>query len=410
MKKNFVIYFLVATVLVSTVLIYHSHIDFVNETHERYVTLSNKLKLNIRTLLERKQEATLLLALSLSKDKMIREALEKNDHTILSLKDITDSYAAHTSFKNVWVHLIKADGTSFLKSWTDKKGENILDIRKDIVAFLKNPKVTSLSSVGKYDMTLKAMVPIYDDKKLLGVFEVITKIDSIVKGVQKDKVIPIVLVDKKYKNQLRFAFTKTFINDYYVANFGVDASLSNFTKQLNLKDILHQKRAYQIIKDKFLVIYYLNDVYNKPMGYFLLYRDIKSIDISDLKSKHINFVLIWLGIVSMLSFVFLYIINKKYTKFLQSEIDEQTQKVREINENLQKRIQDEIEINRQNEMKLYQQEKFLHIAQMFQNIAHHWRQPLSMISTSLSALELNLTLGKVNEEEIKKTIKDLFNV
>jgi len=65
-------------------------------------------------------------------------------------------------------------------------------------------------------------------------------------------------------------------------------------------------------------------------------------------------------------------------------------------------INKETEKNRKNEMKLFQQDNLLHIAEMFRNIAHHWRQPLSIITTNLSGINLKLEYKQISEEEIKK--------
>jgi signal transduction histidine kinase len=410
MRKNFIFIFLTIILLVSTTLIYYSHLNFKQNVEQRYSSLSNKLYLETKTLIEQKKEATLLLALSLAKDNRVKEAILSQDHTKLSLKEITDTYTTYTTFKNVWIHLISANGVSFMKSWTDRRGESILDIRKDVVAFLKNPRVKSLVSVGKYDMTIKAMVPIYDGDKLIGLFEVITKMDSIVRELSKAKILPIVLVDKKYKKQLRHAYTNTFIQDYYMANIEVNPRILEFTQQINLEHILQNKDEFQIIKDKFLTIYHLKDVHNEEMGYFLLYKDLENIAIDDLKSKQINFVLIWLGIISILVYIFLYLLNKNYTNTLQQEIYKKTKELKIINENLQETVHNEIEKNRQNEIKLFQQEKLLHIAQMFQNIAHHWRQPLSIITTSLSGLNFRLTYETVSQSEIQRDIEKSMKI
>ena len=91
---------------------------------------------------------------------------------------------------------------------------------------LKEPKITSTISVGKFDMTFKTLVPIYDlDKTYLGIFEIITHFNSISRKLAEEKFGAVILADKKYKKQLTKAFTNTFIQDYYVANLDADKSL-----------------------------------------------------------------------------------------------------------------------------------------------------------------------------------------
>lgn len=406
MKKSFFIYFIIAILCVSLFIVYSAHMNSEKEIDHRYSMLAKEFHLKTKTLIDQKKEATLLLALSLSKDSNVKNALKTNDHSILSLKEITDTYTNHTTFKNVWIHLVNSKGISFLKSWTNRKGESILDIRKDIVSFLKEPQVTSVISVGKYDMTIKAMVPIYNEGKLLGLFEVITKVNSIVKELEKEKTSSMVLVDKKYKKQLRHAYTQTFIGDYYVANLEIDPALLEFMRNIDIQRLLTSKSQYQIIENKFLTLYHLKDVHNEEMGYFFIFKDLNDINVSDIRSKHIIFVLVWIIVMTILLFLFFYFLNKKYTSNLENEIDLKTKELKNINENLQRIIEDEVEKNRQNEIKIIQHEKLLHIATMFRNIAHHWRQPLSIITTSISGLVLRLEYDDLSKDEIKTTIDE----
>ncbi|NWF66851.1 MAG: PAS domain-containing sensor histidine kinase [Campylobacterales bacterium] len=54
-----------------------------------------------------------------------------------------------------------------------------------------------------------------------------------------------------------------------------------------------------------------------------------------------------------------------------------------LNQNLENRVKIEIEKNRQNEHILIQQSKMALIGELMNNIAHHWRQPLNIISIGL---------------------------
>ena len=76
--------------------------------------------------------------------------------------------------------------------------------------------------------------------------------------------------------------------------------------------------------------------------------------------------------------------------------------IEELNQNLEQRVQKELEQNRQNELKLMEQAKMVSLGEMIGNIAHQWRQPLSIISTSASGIVLQKELGTlVDEQEFK---------
>jgi len=66
----------------------------------------------------------------------------------------------------------------------------------------------------------------------------------------------------------------------------------------------------------------------------------------------------------------------------------------------EKRIKDLTELEKQHERKLLQQSKMASMGEMIGNIAHQWRQPLSVISTSASGLQLQWEYELLNEEKL----------
>ncbi|WP_071626550.1 cache domain-containing protein [Poseidonibacter lekithochrous] len=67
------------------------------------------------------------------------------------------------------------------------------------------------------------------------------------------------------------------------------------------------------------------------------------------------------------------------------------------------KIYKEIENNRKKDTLLAQQSKMAAMGEMIGNIAHQWRQPLSLISTSSSSLKLKQELNLITEDDITKT-------
>ena len=92
-----------------------------------------------------------------------------------------------------------------------------------------------------------------------------------------------------------------------------------------------------------------------------------------------------------------------YERTLKDKIDEKTQELQELNNNLEKKIKEEIEKNKQQFMLLEQQSRLAALGEMIGNIAHQWRQPLSAITISMSGLHLKYELGIMTEEEMTQT-------
>ena len=66
---------------------------------------------------------------------------------------------------------------------------------------------------------------------------------------------------------------------------------------------------------------------------------------------------------------------------LNRELEENEHELQLINENLEYRVEEEVEKSRQKDKMLFEQTKMAALGEMIGNIAHQWRQPLSAIST-----------------------------
>jgi signal transduction histidine kinase len=86
-------------------------------------------------------------------------------------------------------------------------------------------------------------------------------------------------------------------------------------------------------------------------------------------------------------------------KNLEEKVKEKTIQLEEINENLHKKVEHEIKLNTQKEKILFEQSKMAAMGEMIGNIAHQWRQPLSLISTVSSGLKFKYEMGIFDEKE-----------
>ena len=86
------------------------------------------------------------------------------------------------------------DGNSFYRSWTPKRGDYMLNARIDIATVMQERHLSNTISTGKFDMTFKSMVPIFNGEAMIGVFEVIAKFNSIATKMAQKGVVPVILV------------------------------------------------------------------------------------------------------------------------------------------------------------------------------------------------------------------------
>ncbi|MGA1933136.1 ABC transporter substrate-binding protein [Arcobacter sp. YIC-464] len=122
--------------------------------------------------------------------------------------------------------------------------------------------------------------------------------------------------------------------------------------------------------------------------------------------KGTDYTLIWqiLGFVFIIILLFLYrqYILKKANNNLEYLVKEKTKEISEINRNLEHRIVLEVENSKKIEEKLFQSEKLASMGEMIGNIAHQWRQPLSVISTSATGIQVQKEHNILSDEELNE--------
>lgn len=82
-------------------------------------------------------------------------------------------------------------------------------------------------------------------------------------------------------------------------------------------------------------------------------------------------------------------------------------KLEDLNQNLERRINEEVESSRLKDRMLFQQAKLAALGEMLNNIAHQWKQPLNTISVVINKLFLENKTQKLTPELIESEIKKI---
>ncbi len=91
-----------------------------------------------------------------------------------------------------------------------------------------------------------------------------------------------------------------------------------------------------------------------------------------------------------------------------TRIKQLQEELNELNRTLEKRIEAEVEKNREKETLLMQQSKLASMGEMLSMIAHQWRQPLNIISANINTLMLKAELGSVSDVELKEKLAKIM--
>ena len=99
----------------------------------------------------------------------------------------------------------------------------------------------------------------------------------------------------------------------------------------------------------------------------------------------------------------------KVNKKLKNLVKIKTNRLKIMNQKLANRIKKELEINLEKDRILAQQQKMISMGQMIENIAHQWRQPLSIISTRASTIKLKNDLKMLDKDELNEALEQILN-
>ena len=513
-KKNIlplILLFAITTVFIGAETYYYILKKQENLLNSIYKTTHLNIINTTENLIKDKLNTTLAIALSLAKNDSLHQIMKDKDYDKLDYTQISAEIKENSKYKKVWFQIVDKEGSSKYRSWTDKKGDNIL-FRKDLNSTFKNQKVSTSISVGLFNLTLKARTPIFDNNEnFLGALEVITHFDSIAEDLKRNSVDSLVVTDKKYKDVLKYPINNTFINDYYVANANANLELIDYVKSNNVEKYINI--SDYIIEGNYLISKY--NLYNKDdesLAYILNFVKIKDIDLQIVKSFKIQMVMISVIAFIILFFTFLIYIYSKYLKELkiqenkkQSILDSQsnmiiitngkemidankklceffvdTNNLQEFkekytcickkfidmendlyiiekdydgktwaefvldneNENFRVAMKNEndeikhfsvkasksdledymiatfsditqeinkIEQDKEKDRLLFQQSKIAAIADTIKNIAHQWRQPLSVISTIASGMQIQKQMNILSDEEFNNSCNSIIN-
>ncbi len=98
----------------------------------------------------------------------------------------------------------------------------------------------------------------------------------------------------------------------------------------------------------------------------------------------------------------------EYKTHLEKKVFEKTKELHTLNKNLEKKIKEAVDANRKKDQQLNEQAKFAQIGELIKNIAHHWRQPLNVISTIAGGIIAMKELDLVDKDEELEGIKTIL--
>lgn len=128
----------------------------------------------------------------------------------------------------------------------------------------------------------------------------------------------------------------------------------------------------------------------------------------------VNLLLIYISIALVFGYIILTISLSAFkSRILLKKLQESEKSYRDlaeryeaINRNLEKKIQDEVEKNRQKDHLLIQHSRLAAMGEMIASIGHQWRQPLNSLSLTIQDVREEFEFGQLDEIYINNFTKE----
>ena len=277
---------------------------------------------DIAHMIEQKQKSSLAIALSIANDKSLVELIKQKEIPNDYYKNLISLFQKETLYQNVWIQLVDKNAISLYRSWSPLKGDALMADEDDLQNLTSTKSAYHTIAVGKFDLSLKSIVPIFDHNSFIGSLDLITHFNSISKDLKNSKIDSVVLLKKEYKKNLIYPFTKMFLDDYYIANLDAPKELRDYLKAHGIEHYLNN--SYKIENGYIIVSYELKNTHAKTLGYYIMFK--KTSDLPNLNLKFFSFMMIAFFVLFGLILLFIFSIiilikNRNQKKYYKNILD-----------------------------------------------------------------------------------------
>ncbi|EQB39590.1 hypothetical protein M947_06245 [Sulfurimonas hongkongensis] len=294
-------------------------------TMSKHQAESSFMREQVGSLILLKQKATVAMALSLANDKNLALKVKNKKIEQDYYKQLIEKLTRETLYKNIWIQLFDKDINTLYRSWSHKRGDNLSNIRADLIRAVEDKKVIYSISAAKFNLSLKAIVPLFIKDEFVGIIEVISHFNSISKELKKSDIDSVVVLGKEYKEQLEEPFTKIFMGDYYVANFDAPKELMKRMQRDGVESYFI--KGCKIVDDRIVTSYELKDPDGTLFGHYVMFKKINSLSNLDLDYfmfKWLTFGLVFVMSVAIIVSMMLFFANRRQKEYFHNIIDSST--------------------------------------------------------------------------------------
>ncbi|MBB1076281.1 hypothetical protein HUU62_17895 [Rhodoferax sp. 4810] len=231
-----------------------------------------KLLAEVKQHLAKKEDIGLTNALAFSANPGIINALSSahREQAQTVIQAISKLYERNSNFKNIQIHLHDQHLHSFFRSWQPNLyGDNLKPSRSSVVRVQREQKGFVVFELDELGLMLRALVPIFDDKVLVGSLEFLQGLASVSRDLEAEGKFYLVLLNEYTQRAVPKVKNNHQVDQFVVMNnrFFSDATL-DFARHLDYEPLLSQ--GYIVSPEFFATFLPIKDINGTLVGYHIV--------------------------------------------------------------------------------------------------------------------------------------------
>ena len=269
---------LVGVLAVSSIAITKYQLEAQNTENKRVLEIQNSLN----NFIERGKTANLNLALSIASNSDVRFSLEQNINSFAAknaLENMKIQFEKQNLvFPRVFIHTPR--GNAFLRSWTDKSGDSLIDFRHSVNHIRENQQQPfSTFELGRSGVPFRTLTPIFGEmsQEYIGSLEIMMSTNDFTRFFKERGEIYFSLLTAESLKTAYLVKSDHLIQDYAVINSKyMDSEKAKYLSNINLAELF--EKQYIVTHDNFIVSFPIFSLDNSIIGYHVFIEDSTRLD------------------------------------------------------------------------------------------------------------------------------------
>lgn len=269
------IFIIIAVIFFFSLLILIPYIfyEFTRIKDQTLANVSSAITADFENTLEAKKKVWLTNALQIANNPIIEEAMANGERQrcIDMLNHYGTVFRENTGFKNVNVHLITADGRSFVKSWAPNSYGESLEYAPSYGEVLKTGKAAVVMEQSPKGLRLKGLFPVTHDGAVIGLVNFEGGLNSIKRTLKPGQTDFLYFIDNSLLDIATSLKEKPATDRYTLSQKDADEKYLEYV--LRKLDFESAQRGFHFDDEYLTVAKPVEDIHGKVIGVFLIAQE-----------------------------------------------------------------------------------------------------------------------------------------